>query len=173
MGIECGLSEEDILEKLEHKLNVSRKKAQEYFQKYAAETVYIMLFCILYGFFFYLVKWFTVIQKNSQQIKEILIIHIMEFIFILPGFHKYYQFVILGMENQGHIHYAMPMRVMGYDYGFYKKQYDSNAKRYKTAEGLSEDEYLSKMRETDKLIPVIFQFIVQLTVRRTRNRHYH
>ena len=39
MGIECGLSEEDILEKLEHKLNVSRKKAQEYFQKYAAETV--------------------------------------------------------------------------------------------------------------------------------------
>nr|WP_300885422.1 Rpn family recombination-promoting nuclease/putative transposase [uncultured Acetatifactor sp.] len=65
------------------------------------------------------------------------------------------EFVILGMENQGHIHYAMPMRVMGYDYGFYKKQYDSNAKRYKTAEGLSEDEYLSKMRETDKLIPVI------------------
>ncbi len=47
------------------------------------------------------------------------------------------EFVILGMENQGHIHYAMPMRVMGYDYGFYKKQYDSNAKRYKTAEGLS------------------------------------
>ena len=65
------------------------------------------------------------------------------------------EFVILGMENQGHIHYAMPMRVMGYDYGSYKKQYDSNAKRYKTAEGLSEDEYLSQMRETDKLIPVI------------------
>ena len=65
------------------------------------------------------------------------------------------EFVILGMENQGHIHYAMPMRVMGYDYGAYKKQYDSNAKKYKAAEGLSEDEYLSKMRETEKLIPVI------------------
>lgn len=31
----------------------------------------------------------------------------------------------------------------------------SNAKKYKAAEGLSEDEYLSKMRETDKLMPVI------------------
>lgn len=65
------------------------------------------------------------------------------------------ELVILGMENQGYIHYAMPMRVMGYDYGSYKKQYDSNAKKYKSAEGLSEDEYLSKMRKTDKLIPVI------------------
>lgn len=65
------------------------------------------------------------------------------------------EFVILGLENQGYIHYAMPMRVMGYDYGSYKKQYDSNAKKYKAAEGLSEDEYLSKMRKIDKLIPVI------------------
>ncbi len=39
MGLECGLSEENILEKLQHKLNVPRQKAQEYFQKYAAETV--------------------------------------------------------------------------------------------------------------------------------------
>lgn len=27
------------------------------------------------------------------------------------------QFVLLGLEHQEHIHYAMPMRVMGYDYG--------------------------------------------------------
>lgn len=27
------------------------------------------------------------------------------------------QFVLLGMESQEHIHYAMPMRIMGYDYG--------------------------------------------------------
>lgn len=39
MGLECGLSEEDILEKLQQKLNVSWQKAQEYFQKYTAETV--------------------------------------------------------------------------------------------------------------------------------------
>ena len=65
------------------------------------------------------------------------------------------EFVILGIESQEYIHYAMPMRVMGYDYGAYKKQYDSNARKYKAAEGLSEDEYLSRMRETDKLIPVV------------------
>lgn len=38
MGLECGLSEEYILEKLQQKLK-SWQKAQEYFHKYAAETV--------------------------------------------------------------------------------------------------------------------------------------
>lgn len=65
------------------------------------------------------------------------------------------QFVLLGLESQEHIHYAMPMRIMGYDYGSYKKQYDSNAKKYQNAEGLNEDEFLSKMKKTDKFIPVI------------------
>ena len=65
------------------------------------------------------------------------------------------QFVLLGLESQEHIHYAMPMRIMGYDYGSYKKQYDSNAKKYQSSEGLDEDEFLSKMKKTDKLIPVI------------------
>lgn len=65
------------------------------------------------------------------------------------------KFVLLGLESQEHIHYAMPMRVMGYDYGSYKKQYDSNAKKYKKAEGMEEDEYLSKMKKTDKFIPII------------------
>jgi len=35
----------------------------------------------------------------------------------------------IGLECQEHIHYAMPMRVMGYDYAAYKKQYDSNAQK--------------------------------------------
>ena len=65
------------------------------------------------------------------------------------------EFVLLGLENQEHIHYAMPMRVMGYDYAAYKKQYDSNAQKYKTAEGLNEDEYLSRMKKVDKFMPVI------------------
>ena len=65
------------------------------------------------------------------------------------------ELVLLGMEGQEHIHYAMPMRIMGYDYGSYKKQYDSNAKKYKTAQGMETDEYLSRMKKTDKLIPVI------------------
>lgn len=65
------------------------------------------------------------------------------------------QFVLLGLEHQEHIHYAMPMRVMGYDYGSYKKQYDSTARQYKTASGMEEDEYLSRMKKTDKFTPVI------------------
>lgn len=65
------------------------------------------------------------------------------------------ELILLGLESQEHIHYAMPMRVMGYDYAAYKKQYDSNAQKYKTVEGLNEDEFLSRMKKTDKFIPVI------------------
>lgn len=65
------------------------------------------------------------------------------------------EFVLLGAESQGHVHYAMPMRVMGYDYNAYKKQYDSNAQKYKTRGGIGQDEYLSKMKKDDKFIPVI------------------
>lgn len=65
------------------------------------------------------------------------------------------ELVMLGMESQEHIHYAMPMRVMGYDYGTYKKQYDNNAKKYKASEGMEEDEYLSRMKKTDRFMPVI------------------
>lgn len=63
---------------------------------------------------------------------------------------------LLGEENQDHIHYGMPMRLMGYDYHTYKKQYDDNAQKYKKcSEGLTRDEFLSKMKKTDKFIPVI------------------
>ncbi len=36
-----------------------------------------------------------------------------------------------------------------------KKQYDANIAKYKDVKGLSEDEYLSRMKNTDKFIPVI------------------
>lgn len=65
------------------------------------------------------------------------------------------ELVLLGLEHQEHVHYAMPMRVMGYDYGAYKKQYDSNARKYKTEKGLEKDEFLSRMKKTDKFMPVI------------------
>ena len=65
------------------------------------------------------------------------------------------QFVMLGMEHQEHIHYAMPMRVMGMDYSLYKKQYDSNARKYKTSEEMTADEFLSHMKKDDKFTPVI------------------
>lgn len=65
------------------------------------------------------------------------------------------EYVLLGNESQKHIHYAMPMRIMGYDYGTYKKQYDDNAKKYQTSEGMEDDEYLSGMKKTDRFMPVI------------------
>lgn len=65
------------------------------------------------------------------------------------------EYVLLGNESQQHIHYGMPMRVMGYDYGTYKKQYDDNAKKYQSSEGIEEDEYLSRMKKTDRFVPVI------------------
>lgn len=66
------------------------------------------------------------------------------------------ELVILGLENQEHIHYAMPMRTMGYDYSEYKKQYRKIARKYKEeSEGLTADEFLSRMRRSDRLYPVI------------------
>lgn len=65
------------------------------------------------------------------------------------------ELVMLGMEGQEHIHYAMPMRVMGYDYGTYRKQYEDNAAKYRNQKGMKEDEYMSRMKRTDKFIPVI------------------
>ncbi len=65
------------------------------------------------------------------------------------------EFVLLGKESQEHIHYAIPLRVMGYDYSTYKKQYDANARKYKASDGMTADEYLSRMKRTDKFYPVI------------------
>ena len=66
------------------------------------------------------------------------------------------ELVMAGIENQEHIHYAMPLRIMGYDYGTYKKQYtDLSAKNKNSSEQMSEDEFLSHMRKSDRLIPVI------------------
>lgn len=65
------------------------------------------------------------------------------------------EYVLLGNEAQQYIDYAMPMRIMGYDYGTYKKQYDSNSKKYRSSDGLENDEYLSGMKKTDRFIPVI------------------
>ena len=61
------------------------------------------------------------------------------------------QFVLLGLESQEHIHYAMPLRVMGYDYATYKKQYDSLTRQYKEHKtDMDEHEFLSRMKKTDR-----------------------
>ena len=67
------------------------------------------------------------------------------------------EFVILGLEDQSHIHYAMPLRSMGYDYFNYTKEYKEICRRNRRENrlrGRSAGEYLSGFLKTDRLHPV-------------------
>ena len=66
------------------------------------------------------------------------------------------EYVLLAIENQEGIHYAMPIRVMGYDHYSYNKQYNDRKNYYKKNDiKLKDDEFLSGIRKTDKFLPVI------------------
>ena len=65
-------------------------------------------------------------------------------------------FVLWGLENQAKIHYAMPLRHMVGDAFSYLKEYNEiAAKNKKDGHFKSSDEFLSNMRKTDRLHPVI------------------
>ena len=65
-------------------------------------------------------------------------------------------FVIWGLENQSKIHYAMPLRHMIGDSFSYLKEYNEIAARNKAEKGFeSSDEFLSNLKRTDRLHPVI------------------
>ena len=65
-------------------------------------------------------------------------------------------FVIWGLENQERIHYAMPLRHMVGDAFSYLKEYNEIAvKNQKDKNFASSDEFLSNMKKTDRLHPVI------------------
>ena len=65
-------------------------------------------------------------------------------------------FVILGIENQSKIHYAMPLRHMLGDAFSYLKEYNEIAKKYKDEKPHgTPDEFLSKMKKTDRLHSVL------------------
>lgn len=66
-------------------------------------------------------------------------------------------YLILGIENQTDVHYAMPARNMLYDAIQYAKQISDAAKSHKNAKntGDSKEEYLSGFYRTDKLLPVV------------------
>lgn len=67
------------------------------------------------------------------------------------------EFVLLGIENQMKIHYAMPLRTMIYDGLTYLKEYDEVVKYNgsQKGQGLSSAEFLSGFRKADRLHPVI------------------
>lgn len=65
-------------------------------------------------------------------------------------------FVLLGIENQTAIHYAMPVRNMLYDVLQYVKQVNEYTKYHrKTKDTKTKDEFLSGITKDDKIIPVI------------------
>ena len=63
--------------------------------------------------------------------------------------------MILGIENQTHIHFAMPLRVMDYDLRSYEEQRRKIQEKHKKQKDLEGDEYLSGFSKTDHLIPVV------------------
>lgn len=65
-------------------------------------------------------------------------------------------FVILGLEGQMSIHYAMPLRHMISDALSYYKEYTELSKKNRAAKNLSgADEFLSGLRKEDRLHPTV------------------
>ncbi len=65
-------------------------------------------------------------------------------------------FVLLGIENQGEIHYAMPVKNMSYDVMNYDAQVLEAAKKHRNDKNYgSKAEFLSGFHKEDKLTPVI------------------
>ena len=65
-------------------------------------------------------------------------------------------YVMIGVENQSDIHYAMPVKSMIYDALNYGSQVKEAAKRHKQDKDYtSHAEFLSGFSATDKLIPII------------------
>lgn len=66
-------------------------------------------------------------------------------------------YLILGIENQSDIHYAMPIRNMLYDAIQYVNQADAIAKEHRKSKKMPETraEYLSGFYKTDRILPII------------------
>lgn len=65
------------------------------------------------------------------------------------------ELVILGIENQQQVHFAMPMRVMVYDALSYERQYKEISSLHKKQNDLKGAERISGFAVSDKLIPII------------------
>ncbi len=65
-------------------------------------------------------------------------------------------YLVLGIENQSKVHYAMPVRNMLYDALQYEKQVRNLAAQHRRKhDAATSDEYLSGMTKKDRLAPVI------------------
>ena len=65
-------------------------------------------------------------------------------------------YAVLGVENQSHVHYAMPVRDGLYDFIHYAKQVEEAKSKARESESpLTNAEFLSGLRKGDKLLPVV------------------
>lgn len=65
------------------------------------------------------------------------------------------QVVIIALENQSHIHYAMPVRVMNVESANYHRQWRQMANRHRRKRDIKGAEFLSGFAREDKLIPTV------------------
>lgn len=63
-------------------------------------------------------------------------------------------YMLLGIENQANVHYAMPVRNMLYDALNYSAQVEEVSKQHRKRKDVRGDEFLSGFKKTDKVKPV-------------------
>lgn len=63
--------------------------------------------------------------------------------------------VLIAVENQTRVHYAMPLRIMKADVTNYDEQYKCIKNEHKKNHDLHKKEFISGIKKEDKLIPVI------------------
>ena len=65
------------------------------------------------------------------------------------------QVVLLALEVQKDVHYAMPLRVLNYDSAGYESQWRRARITHKRSKALKGTEYLSGFRKSDRLTPIL------------------
>ena len=111
-----------------------------------------------------IIKAETLIEKDSTEVLSILVDgreeQFQKWRDLIKGTvikrNKDMVFVLIGIENQSDIHYAMPVKNMIYDALNYGSQVKETARRHrKNHDKLTPAEFLSGFRKKDKLTPVI------------------
>lgn len=64
-------------------------------------------------------------------------------------------FTVIGVENQDKVHYLMPLRAMLYDAAEYERQASRFRKRVKADRNITDAEFLSGFKKTDRLHPCV------------------
>lgn len=110
------------------------------------------------------IKAETLIEKDSTEVLSILVDgreeQFQKWRDLIKGTiikrNKDMVFVLIGIENQSDIHYAMPVKNMIYDALNYGSQVRETARRHReNHDKLTSAEFLSGFRKKDKLTPVI------------------